>query len=302
MSYLQQFNLVIKYNKGALNKIVDMLSRPPKILALGVVLQLQSFLLEEIKDQYEEEGDYRLVYVALKQGELNSECHRKDGVLYWHDKLCIPKGEARVQLMREAHISKVAGHFGVGKTLLNLQCYVHWPKMQVDVAKYVCGCVQCCTSKPTNWKLGLYSPLLVPSCPWKSISVDFVGGLPKTRHGHDYVYVVVDKFSKMEVFIPCKKTISGQETTNLFFRHVWVHFGLPTSIISDRDTQFLSHFWTALWGMMDTKLKRSTAFHPQTDGQTEVVNQTLVHFLRGYNQKHPKTWDESLPYIQRCYN
>ena len=132
--------------------------------------------------------------------------------------------------------------------------------------------------------------------------MDFVGGLPKTRHGHDYVYVVVDRFSKMAIFIPYKKTISSQETTNLFFRHVWVHFGMPTSIISNRDTRFLSHFWTTLRGMMDARLKRSTTFHPQMDGQTEVVNRTLVHLLWGYNQKHLKTWDESLPYIQHCYN
>ena len=79
-----------------MNKIVDMLSRLPKISALGVVLQLQPFLLEGFKDQYVEDGDYRLVYAAMKQGELNSEYHLKDRVLYWHDKLCIPKGEARV--------------------------------------------------------------------------------------------------------------------------------------------------------------------------------------------------------------
>ena len=132
--------------------------------------------------------------------------------------------------------------------------------------------------------------------------MDFLGGLPKTQQGHDYLLVMVDSFSKMTVLIPCKKTISGQEEAKLFFQNVWVHFGLPESIISDRDSRFLSHFWTTLWGMMDTKLKRSTAFHPQTDGQTEVVNRILVDLLRGYNRKHPKTWDESLPYIQHCYN
>jgi hypothetical protein len=81
-----------------------------------------------------------------------------------------------------------------------------------------------------------------------------------------------------------------------------VHFGIPRSIISDRDTRFLSAFWTTLWEKMDTKLKRSTTFHPQIDGKTKVVNKTLVQLLRGYNQKHSKTWDENLVYIQHSYN
>jgi hypothetical protein len=129
----------------------------------------------------------------------------------------------------------------------------------------------CSTCKPTNKKLGLYSPLLIPSHPWESISMDFVGGLPMTKGGHDYLYVV-NRFSKMCISMPCKKKITTEQIANLFFQHVWVHFGLPTSIVSDRNTRFLGDFWTSLWRMMDTKLKRSTAFHPQTHEQIEVVN------------------------------
>jgi hypothetical protein len=130
------------------------------------------------------------------------------------------------------------------------------------VAKFVRGCVLCNTSKPRNQKLGLYMPFLVPNRPWESISMDFVGGLPMTRRGCDYLFVVVDHFGKMCMPIPCKKTILGQEAVELFFSHVWVHFGLPTSIIYDRDNRFLDRFWTMLWETMDTKLKYSTAFHP----------------------------------------
>jgi hypothetical protein len=92
----------------------------------------------------------------------------------------------------------------------------------------------------------------------------------------------------MCIFMPCKKKIIVEQTTILFFQYVWVHFGLPTSIVSDRDTRFLGDFWNSLWRMMDTKLKRSTAFNPQIDGQTEVVNKTMVIFLQGYCNKHPK--------------
>jgi hypothetical protein len=120
----------------------------------------------------------------------------------------------------------------------------------------------CSTCKPTNRKIGLYSPLLAPSHPWESVSMDFVGGLPMTKGGHDYLYVVVDRFNMMCILMPCKKNIIAHQTTNLSFHNVWVHFGLPTSIISDGYTRFLEDFWTSLWRMMDTKLKRITSFHP----------------------------------------
>jgi hypothetical protein len=132
--------------------------------------------------------------------------------------------------------------------------------------------------------------------------MDFVGSLPMSKRGHDYLYVVVDRFRKMFILMPCKKQVTAEQTTNVFFQYVWVHFGLPTSIILDRDTRFLGEFWTSLWRMMDTKLKRIMDFHPQIDGQTEVVNQTAVHFLRGYCSKHPELWDDQIHYIQHAYN
>jgi hypothetical protein len=135
-------------------------------------------------------------------------------------------------------------------------------------------------------------PFPVPSIPWKSISMDFVGVFPMTRRGHDYLCIVVDLFRKMCVLIPYNKKTSRRETTELFFNHVWVHFGLPTSIISDQDNKFLGRFWIEIWERMDTKLNYSNTFHPRTDGKTKLVNMTLVKLLICYNNKHPKTWDE----------
>ena len=106
----------------------------------------------------------------------------------------------------------------------------------------------------------------------------------------------------MCVLMPCKKTISGKEATNFFFGQVSVHFGIPMSIILDRDTRFLNAFWTTLWEKMDMKLKKSITFHPYIDGQSKSVNKTLVQLLRGYNEKHLKTWEENQVYIQHCYN
>jgi hypothetical protein len=146
--------------------------------------------------------------------------------------------------------------------MAHLQIFFYCPKMKPIVTKYVKGCVMCSTCKLTNRKLGLYSPLPVPSHPWESISMDFVGGLPMAKGGHDYLYVVVDRFNKMCILMPCKKNITTKQTTNIFFQYVGVHFGLPTSIVLDQDTRFIGDFWTILWRMMDTTLKRSIVFHP----------------------------------------
>jgi hypothetical protein len=114
--------------------------------------------------------------------------------------------------------------------------------MNESVSQYVRGCSLCATSKPRNPKLGFYTPLPVPSRPWESISMDFVGGLPRSRKGHDYLYVVVDCFRKMCILMPCTKQVMAEQTAQLFFQNVWVHFGFPKSIIFYRDSRFVGSF------------------------------------------------------------
>ncbi|KAI5353252.1 hypothetical protein L3X38_006145 [Prunus dulcis] len=140
-------------------------------------MQIQPIVPSKYAKGYDTDTDFNSAYAKLQQGKT------KDG--------------DRLQWIREAHTSKVARHFGVEKTLLNLRRYVYWPKMHLDVSRYIRGYALCNTSKPSNRKLGLYLPLPVPSRPWESISMDFLGGLPKTKSGNDYLFVVVDRFSKM---------------------------------------------------------------------------------------------------------
>ena len=189
----------------------------------------------------------------------------------------------------EAHYSRVAGNFGVEKTMAVLQKYFYWPNLRQDVRKYIKSCATCAIAKPTIKKQGLYTLLPNPSRPWESMSMDYMAGLPSTKNGDDCFFVVVDRFSKMSIMMACKKNITAEATAKLFFERVWVNFGIPQSISSDQDNRFLITFLSSLWLMLDTKLTKSTTFHPQKNGQTEVINQMIVHILRMYDSKNPHT-------------
>jgi hypothetical protein len=132
--------------------------------------------------------------------------------------------------------------------------------------------------------------------------MDLMLGLPRTKRGRDSIFVVVDRFSKMAHFIPCHKTDHASHIANLFFKEIIRLHGVPNTIISNRDTKFLCHFWRSLWAKLGTKLLFSTTCHPQIYGQIEVVNRTLSTMLRAILKKNIKMWEECLPHVEFAYN
>jgi hypothetical protein len=225
-----------------------------------------------------------------------------DGYLFRANKLCIPASFVRLLLLQESHGGGFMGHFEVHKTEDVLATHFYWPKIRRDVERYVRRCTTCQTAKSCLHPHGLYTPLPIPKMPWEDNSMDFILGLPRTKRGRDSIFVVVDRFSKMAHFIPYHKSDDATHVADLFFREVVRLYGVPRTIVSYHDAMFLSHFWRTLWGKLDTKLLFSTTYHPQTDGQTEIVNRTLGTMLRAILKKNLKLWEECLPHIEFAYN
>jgi hypothetical protein len=193
-------------------------------------------------------------------------------------------------------------HFGDKKTEQVLADHFFWPKMRRDMERHVLRCETYHKAKSRLNPHDLYTPLPIPSVPWEDISMDFVLGLPRTKQGRDSTFVVVDLFSKMAHFIPCHKSDDASHIAELFYREIMHLHGVPRTIVSDHETKFLSYFWKTLWGKLRTRLLFSIMCHPQTNGQTKVVNHTRSILLRAVLKKNLKLWEESLPYVEFAYN
>ncbi|CAI7878198.1 unnamed protein product [Closterium sp. NIES-54] len=174
---------------------------------------------------------------------------------------------------------------------------VHVDPRKIEAVKKITGTVY--SLSPTS---GLLQPLPVPEQPWQVVSLDFITGLPSTSRGHDSILVVIDKFSKMGHFIPTNATATAEATARLFFDRIITIHGIPATLISDRDPKFTSKFWKELMGLLGTKLAMSSAYHPQTDGQTERLNQVVEQLLRTACKDDVSHWDTQLPTLEFAYN
>ncbi|CAA7040564.1 unnamed protein product [Microthlaspi erraticum] len=298
VEFIETFPYVIKYKKGKDNVVADALSRRYTLLS---TLDAKLLGFEQIKDLYASDSDFAEIYKSCSKFAFG-RYFRQDGFLFYENRLCVPNCSLRDLFVREAHGGGLMGHFGVAKTLQVMRDHFHWPHMIRDVERICSRCATCKQSKSKVQPHGLYTPLPIPSHPWTDISMDFVLGLPRTRTGKDSIFVIVDRFSKMAHFVACRKTDDASHVAALFFKEIVRLHGMPRTIVSDRDTKFLSYFWKTLWSKLGTKLLFSTTCHPQTDGQTEVVNRTLGTLLRALIKKNLKSWDDCLPHIEFAYN
>jgi len=185
----------------------------------------------------------------------------------------------------------------------DLKTHYWWPGMKRDITEYVTRCLTCQRVKVEHQKPGgLLQPLPIPVWKWEHITMDFVTSMPRTQKLHDAIWVIVDRVTKSAHFLPFKTTFSAKQLAELYIKEIVRQHGVPLSIVSDRDTKFASLFWRGFQSAMGAELNLSTAFHPQTDGQSERTIQTLEDMLRACALDYAGGWDHNLLLAEFAYN
>ena len=228
----------------------------------------------------------------------------QDGLWLLNGKVWVPaNAQLRKDLIVEHHCTPYSGHFGEKRTLENMKKLFHWPGMARDVRQYCMDCDSCQRNKSSTLKpVGKLQPLPIPTRKWESIGMDFITQLPCTDSGYDCILVVIDRLSKLTHLVPLTCTATAADVAELFVDCVVKHHGLPTSIVTDRDSKFTSMFWQTVLQIWGVKSAMSTAFHPQTDGQTERVNRVLEEYLRHFVSPRHTDWDKYLPCAEFALN
>jgi transposase InsO family protein len=314
MELLQEYDFDFKYKRGADNIVPDALSRrpdhrdPDPVALHSLTVQLDPGLRQRLIDSYSDDPKLGPIYKSCLQGSCLRRYSLHENLLlverHGTTLVCIPqKSDIRLSLLHDAHDSAIAGHLGFDKTYEQLRRTVYWPRIARDTRTYVETCESCQRNKPSRQRpAGLLQPLEIPDQRWTTVTMDFIVQLPRTPRGFDAITVFVDKLTKQVHFVASKTTDTATDVARIFFDNIFRLHGMPTSIISDRDTKFTSHFWKELHRLMDVKLAMSTAFHPQTDGQTERANQTLEIMLRAFVDQRQTNWDLLLTAAEFAYN
>ncbi|KAD7479631.1 hypothetical protein E3N88_02767 [Mikania micrantha] len=301
---LMPFEFTIVHRAGKENRGADALSRRPHS---GDLLSLSIPTCPDLSIIKEGLHQDSVTHDLLTQLHQNPQSHpaysTSDGLLLFKNKLYIPDYlELRQSILYEAHNTPMAGHGGLLKTLQRVTAHFYWPHMKKDIRLYVQQCLVCQKQKyETLSPAGLLQPLPVPERIWEDLSMDFIVGLPPS-HKVDTICVVVDRLSKYAHFLPLSHPFTAKGVAALFCREIVRLHGFPRSIVSDRDVIFLSNFWQELFRLSQTKLKLSSGYHPQTDGQTEVVNRCLEAYLRCFAHEQPKKWSVYLAWAEYSYN
>ncbi|CAH9095864.1 unnamed protein product [Cuscuta epithymum] len=298
------FDFQIEFKPGKDNSAADSLSR---IHEHPVCLLLASRPTPEFLDVLRAENqtfnDLRHLHTQLEAGALPSDYTTNNGVLLYKRRYYLSPNSSLIDdLLHDFHCSKMGGHTGPKRTLVKLASIFYWPHMRRTVDEYVSSCLTCQQTKYiTKAPAGLLQPLPIPEQVWNELTMDFIVGLP-VSHGFSSIMVVVDRLTKFAHFGALPAKFNSIRVAHLFIDIVVKLHGFPSILISDRDPVFMSKFWEKLFELSGSKLKHSTAYHPQTDGQSEVVNRGLEQYLRAFAMEKPITWFDFLSWAEFCYN
>jgi len=295
------------------------IGRNPWLLQEGVMVSsamiskalLQEYeleLLEEVREASRNDLEWLSREATLNDlitcgKKLPTNWQYKDWFPYFKNRLYILANDAlKTKIAKGCHDSKVAGHFGMEKKIEIIMRDLYWKGLTEWINNYVQSCNECQYNKsPQHERWGLLQPLETPYAAWNSISTNFITQLPESQ-GYTQIMVVVDHFTKMAHFIGLPTNATAKDVANVFLREVSKLYGLPTEIISDMDAKFSGDFWESLCKLLGIKRKMSTAYHPQTDDQTERTNQVLEGYLRNFVTYDQDDWYQLLPLAKFAYN
>jgi len=301
------YSFTVEYKKGSDNRVADALSRregwedDPSISLISIPA---ATWVQEIKLQYQEDVELKQLLDKWNSNSLNnSKYSMHAGLLLYKGRILLGDNlDLKLKVLQYLHCDPMAGHSGYERTIKRARKDFYWKGMKKDVKNFIRECSVCQQNKyDTSSPAGLLQPLPIPDRVWTDISMDFVEGLPLSN-GYSVILVVVDRLSKYSHFSALAHPFTAAKVAQVFTVNVLKLHGLPSSIVSDRDPVFTSTFWRELFKLQGSSLKMSSSYHPQSDGQTEIVNKSLENYLRCFAQDQPKKWFSWLPWAEFWYN
>ncbi|GJS72398.1 putative reverse transcriptase domain-containing protein [Tanacetum coccineum] len=313
LELLSDYDCDIRYHPGKANVVADALSRKERIeplrvraLVMTIGLNLPKRILEAQIEALKTENLVNEDVGGMIRRDVPKERlePRADGTLCLHGRSWLPcYGDLRSVIMHESHKSKYSIHPGSEKMYQDVKKLYWWPNMKADIATYVSKCLTCARVKAEHQRpSGLLVQPAIPEWKWDNITMDFITKLPKSSHGFDTIWVIVDRLTKSAHFLPIRENDPLDKLARLYLNRIVARHGIPASIICDRDGRFTSNFWRSFQKALGTDISMSTAYHPETDGQSERTIQTLEDMLRACVIDFGKGWVKHLPLAEFSYN
>ena len=309
-TFLAEFNLEISYVPGKDNVFADGLSRRPdlRLMLVGALAPYDPWL-SRIAAGFAHDAVARKLRSQATGPMRDRSYHTINDVLYYNSggslRVYVPAAPGlRDDILREFHCTSIAGHYGAPKVMAAVQQWYFWPNMSADVTRFVQACPVCQLKKSTPQPRVHVYPLPVPSKPFTHITLDWVLVQPSAgrKNKHDSLLNVIDRFTKYAIVIPCSKASGTHVMCEALWKEVFAVYGLPESITGDRDTRLTAKEMRALCRFLTVQMKLSVAYHPQTDGQSEVFHRVFLSTLRCFCDDNSKNWADLLPALRYAYN